>query len=121
MNAFQILDKENNPISINELDQQAAEFWNVEIHPKWYASPSETSGNWYDNIGWYIANQGHCTSGWNNVKVSMITSSMESAANRILKGEQTDASIQVIMEWYKPYYDLIDHWEALGYQPKQIK
>ena len=120
MNAFQILDKNNNPIPLSELDKQAAEFWNVKLDPKWYASPTEMGSNWYDSIGWNIANQGHYTSGWKNIKISLITTAMESAAYQILMKSKEDESIKSIMDWYKPYYDLIDYWESLGYQPKQI-
>ena len=31
---FQILNKEGIPIPINELDKEAANLWNKEVHPK---------------------------------------------------------------------------------------
>ncbi len=36
---FQILNKEDKAISINELDKEAAEFWGQEVDPEHYASP----------------------------------------------------------------------------------
>lgn len=121
MNAFQILDKDNNPIPINILDESAAKFWNQPVHPKWYASPSDISTNWKDAIGWYIANPGDYTSGWNNVKISLITTTMQSVAYEILLGKIEDKSIKSIIKRHQSYFDLIDYWADLGYQPKQIK
>lgn len=39
MNAFQILDKEGNPVNMGELDKEAAAFWGKEVDPKHYAVP----------------------------------------------------------------------------------
>lgn len=74
MNAFQILDKDNNPISIGQLDKEVCELTGNEIDPKHYCSlgnrkdyPEGFKGdmeyhgktsNWYDTIGWMIAYEG---------------------------------------------------------------
>jgi hypothetical protein len=132
MNAFQILDKENTPISINKLDQEASKFWGVASHPKYYAEPFPEImhyGNWYDIIGWSIANQGNYTSGWNNVATTMFNSNLEGFVinhkNKeqveILNNETLYAKLQAIIKFYEPYIALINHWQSLGYTPKQIK
>jgi len=120
MNAFQIIDKDNNPIPINELDKQAAAFWDEELHPKQYASP-KGKGNWFDTLGWHIAQQhsshfyGRNT--WNAVKLSMFIG----LSYDIVEQTNPAAYTQAQINYLKPYYDLIDHWASLGYQPKQIK
>lgn len=45
-------------LTLNEIDKLACEFWGVEEHPKFYASPKYTVGdtefsgpNWFDTIG----------------------------------------------------------------------
>lgn len=121
MNAFQILDKDNNPIPINELDKQAAEFWNVTFDAKWYASPTEMGTNWYDSIGFNIAYPGKFTGGWDGVKIELITTNLQFAALNLIHKKPTATTIVSIIDHYKPYFDLIDHWANQGYQPKQIK
>ena len=105
MSAFQILDKENNPISIKELDRQAADFWNKKVDSKYYANPSKIekfsnpdnltgeellrakmkfksnqiiseSLNWFDVIGWTIAHKGDYTTGWHNVVNDLISETL---------------------------------------------
>lgn len=139
MNSFQILDKENNPISINQLDKEAAEFWDVEIQSKSYACPPNdfpegtsefySNPNWYDTIGWQIAYQGNYTSGWNNVATAMFNCNLEgfmiNHKNKeqveILNNETLYAKLQATIKFYEPYIALINHWQSLGYTPKQIK
>ena len=120
MNAFKILDKDNNPIPINELDRQAAEFWDKELHPKQYASP-EGKANWFDTLGWHIAQQNsshfYGRNTWNTIKLSMFIGLSYDIVEHTNPAVYTQAQINYL----KPYYDLIDHWASLGYQPKQIK
>lgn len=89
--SFQILNKLGEPISIGELDKEAAAFWNKEVHSKQYADPSESkkegeseidflrrsmTSNWFDVIGYTIHNQGNYTSGWRNIVHTMISDSL---------------------------------------------
>lgn len=154
MNSFQILDKEGKPIPIKDLDKQACDFWQQEVHTKWYAHPQKRrededefsyisrQGNWFDIVGWNIANQGNECSGWANVVASMIAMSLgmkfidtsEGYADRPVavryyqdKGKtlelpkNLEMSIHATLEFYKPYIDLINHWQSFGYQPKVVK
>jgi len=119
MNAFQILDKNNNPIPLSELDKQAAEFWDVELHPKQYAAP-DGKCNWYDLLGWNIAQQDNSKfygiDKWKTVKLSMFINMSYDLLDMENPADYTVAQINYI----RPYYALIDYWESLGYQPKQI-
>ena len=143
MNSFQILDKENNPISINKLDEDAAKFWGIQPQRKEYAAPPKdfpkgtselekyfySNPNWYDTIGWQIANQGDYTLGWNNVATTMFDCNLEGFVinhkNKeqveILNNETLYAKLQATIKFYEPYIALINHWQSLGYTPKQIK
>lgn len=162
MNSFQILNKDNQPLTMNELDKSAAEFWGVEVDEKWYANPYKrqvppeglegselfkfemeeemrcaSMPNWYDKIGWNIANQGRATTvdSWNNV-VATLTSIHSTSI--ILNTDYTLPKIDVtpygtfmpndlinrlvvLVNHLTPYINLIRHWESLGYKPKQIK
>jgi len=139
MNAFQILNKEGQPISMNILDQEAAEFWQVKHDAKYYASPTEkSSSNWYDIIGWNIARQGNWTSGWANVVTTLMAESLgrclfQADKNSPIKlaefvgtdfiihlEDKVEEEIAANLNFYRPYINLINHWIEKGYTPKQI-
>lgn len=125
--SFQILNKEGQPLTMKELDADACAIWNKLSDPKYYANPSpqgtdvfKQATNWFDCIGYNIHNpEVEYTTGWNNVKCSLWTLHVqglyETHINEIL------VHIEVVKEYLEPYYRLIDHWEAKGYQPKQVK
>lgn len=124
MNAFQILDANNEPISLITLDELAAAYWNQIIDSKKYAQPENAKlGNWYDSIGWAIANQyrifEYGLNNWNAVKQYMF----DCRTGPIITMSPEEAGVYCceIMINCKPYFDLIDHWKSLGYKPKQIK
>ncbi len=122
MNSFQILDKEGIAININDLDREAAEFWGKPVY-------SPYGSNWFDLIGYNIANQGNYTSGWDNVVVSMQNANLQAllinTKNKekieIIDNESIMDRIENIKAYYQPFIDLINYWISKGYQPKQIK
>jgi hypothetical protein len=137
---FQILNTEGKSISINELDAEAASFWNKPVHPKRYANPIpqseidksegilkaqlETVTNWVDSIGWHINKpQIEWTSGWDNIKCSMWTLSVCDWGMVIMQPEFGDiaSKIEGVKQYLKPYFDLIDYWKSKGYTPKQVE
>lgn len=163
MNEFQILDAEGKAIAIKVLDAEAAAFWGKEVDTKYYADPEppqkegesnldylrrSMSANWFDIIGYAIANQGYYTSGWRNVVHYFFTTSVPS---KFIKGDKNEPipitklrkCIEVkedgtqVNAWhleddieesifgsclfYEPFIELINHWMAKGYTPKQIK
>lgn len=140
MKSFRIVDKEGNIVPINQLDTEAAEFWGRKVHPTRYSSPKpegydqmseleqlqhDLSANWFDMIGWNIANQGNHTTGWANVVYTMCVENLgrvfinkENSLQLILNAK-TIAQLQyLINEYYKPYLDLINNWAYKGYQPR---
>lgn len=161
MNAFRILDKNGKALTMAELDKEAAEFWNKEVHPKHYANPfpekkvsKDTSYseavrierenalnntfNWFDVIGWNIANQGNYTSGWRNVVHTMVAENLGECLVRLNKDKPIelakfvgDEEIHLESSWeeelyatltyYKPFVDLINHWMAKGYMPVKVE
>jgi len=143
--SFQILDKDNNAVAINELDKQAAEFWGKEVDKESYASPAKRKEgestvqflrreiNWFDTIGYQIHSP-NCTytTGWDNVKASLWSIQSTGMYKDLFNEKQyededgkswtsLDIRLQVTKEFLKPFFDLIDHWASLGYIPKQIK
>ena len=161
MNAFKILDKNGKALTMGELDKEAAEFWGKEVHPKHYANPFpdkiaderasfaermkierenawNNNFNWFDIIGWNIANQGNYTYGWQNVVYTMVTQSLGECLVRLNKDEPINLAAFVgdteihlessweeklysIINYYKPFIDLINHWMAKGYMPVKVE
>ena len=124
MNSFQIIGKENQPLTLQALDSQASGFWKSNSDPKWYASPNtESLGNWFDTIGWSISKQRDYLNWglntWNTIKSDML--SIHAYAWVVLTPEEAGIKACNTMRKLKPYFELIDYWESLGYQPKQIK
>ena len=161
MNKFQILDKNGKALTMAELDKEAAEFWGKEVHPKHYANPfpdkkaSEDAplsekiriehenarnniSNWFDVIGWNIANQGTYTYGWHNVVHTMVTENLGECLVSLRENEPIkiaefvgDTEVHLESSWeealystlnyYKPFIDLINHWMAKGYMPVKVE
>ena len=161
MNKFQILNKENIALTIAELDKEAAEFWGKEVHPEYYANPfpdkkiskdasysdairiecenaRNNASNWYDIIGWNIANQGDYTYGWQNVVHTMVTQTLGERLVRLNKDEPIklaefvgsgeihledvyEKKLYATLNYFKPFVNLINHWMAKGYIPVKIE
>lgn len=154
MNAFQILNAEGKTLTMAELDKEAAEFWDKEVDPKHYANPFpkeegnsfsamqtnalNNSLNWFDIIGWNIANQGNYTSGWQNVAHTMVTKTLGECLVSLHKDkpiklaefigddnihleESCETRLFATLNYFKPFIDLINHWMAKGYTPVKIE
>ena len=119
---FQIIGSDGIPLTLMELDAQAAAFWNQEIDSKYYAQPKSNSlGNWFDNIGWGIAHhphKGHGKNNWKSVKQQMLEVHTYSFVE--YTPEEAGVKMCQLFRSLKPYYDLIDHWAAMGYKPEQL-
>ncbi len=161
MSSFQIHTPEGKKLTMGDLDAEAAAFWNKEVDSDSYADPSEPRkegessadyyrrsmlGNWYDIIGYNIANQGYAMSGWSNVVHTILSSSMpsfiidtkEGYADRPVKLlaeleiidetkfelnwiDNGKVALAGVLLFVKPYLELINHWQSKGYKPVQIK
>lgn len=161
MNAFRILDKDGKALTMAELDKEAAEFWGKEVHPKHYANPfpdkvasedaplseiiriehenaRNNSSNWFDIIGWNIANQDKYTFSWRNVAYTMLAKNLGECLIDLYEGEQIkiaefvggkelhledswEIKLFYALSYYKPFVDLINHWAAKGYTPIMIE
>lgn len=161
MNSFRILNANGQALTMAELDKEAAEFWGKKVHPKHYANPfpnkkvSEGASfaekmrieyenarnnacNWFDVIGWNIANQGTYTYGWQNVVHTMVTENLGECLVSLRENEPIkiaefvgDTEIHLESSWeealystlnyYKPFVDLINHWMAKGYTPVKVE
>lgn len=170
MNAFQILNPQGEPLSMKQLDAEAAAFWSKEVDEKWYANPTPVfvndknlegaelseakfrhemrqASNWYDTIGWNIANQGNQCSGWSNVVATMMAMQLgmkfidldhdyktgpivikepvliELPDDKCEVNFPDKLAIQLwaTVNYFKPYIELMNHWQSKGYMPKQVK
>lgn len=100
---FQILNKDNDAININDLDVEAAEFFGIPVDDKEYAAPNGPySGcNWYDTIGWSIA-FGKENASWAEV--------------RNFWAEDMNQESETV----KKLINLTIHWESKGYTPIRL-
>ena len=154
MNAFKILNAEGKELTMGELDKEAAEFWDKEVDPEHYANPYpkvkedsfsaintnalNNSLNWFDIIGWNIANQGNYTTGWQNVARTMVTETLGECLvslhkdkpikfaefvgdNEIHLEESCEIKLYATFNYYQPFIDLINHWMAKGYVPVKVE
>lgn len=104
---------------------------------------SDQLGNWFDVIGWNIAHQGNYTRGWNNVINTMMSEQIGQAVlgkdfsipntQRVsipqvdgttkhleFFNDKTESDLYWTLEFFKPYLNLIRHWEAKGYIPVKV-
>lgn len=129
---FQILDANKNPISLIQLNQEAAEIWNLEPHSKYYVKPSNNHLNWFEIIGLAITTKTNYYSGWKDVVNNLWENQSEGTNIQGGFNKETntldDISIvpmplerfNEIVKYLKPFIDLINHWNKKGYQPKKI-
>jgi len=123
MNAFQILDKNNNAIPINKLDEEVCKIVGNEKDSKWYctlgrredhesnwAFISKTT-NWYDSIGWMIAEG----KSFQNILAYYAESMKE------FIGEIDEDGTVITLEVIYPYHTkVLNSWINKGYTAKQV-
>lgn len=106
---FAIYNKEGKPITMGELDVEAAEFWKVEFSAKEYASPKEHLCNWFDTVGAAIANLSQGKHKWSEV--------IGHLAGVAAIGEHSFQEFINALEYFKPFIELCMYWESKGYTP----
>lgn len=123
MNAFQILDKDNNPISIGELDRQVCELTGNEQDKKYYCNLAKNSelktfkekfsvSNWYDTIGWMIASE--------NKSLQDILDYYADVMKEYIGKIDEDGTV-LTLEYIYPYHTLVlNTWINKGYKAKQV-
>lgn len=115
--SFQIL-KNNEPLPINQLDKEAAEFWNKKPHNKQYAHPYDypTNGSFKErmNCSWMLSNNWFDFIGY-NIHYSQATTwdEVRESISNIFDGDINNLVV-------KPHMELITHWEELEYVPKYV-
>lgn len=118
--------KQNDRIlTLGEMDAIVAEFWGVEVDPKWYACPPECpTWNWFDCIGHGIEdlqyiytldrdnNRKYChgINGTNEFKMIKVISMV------LFYGMVWDdfKGISIMPSVYKPFIELCEHLDKLG-------
>ena len=108
--SFQILDRNKKAVTLQKLDEIAAELWNVPLKEKEYAVPYPREAfpkgfegemryamllNWYDVIGWAI---------------------------HFKKTKEWAGALEYLkLTKESPYVKLVRHFEYLGYTPKYVE
>ena len=103
-----------------------------------YENARNNACNQFDVIGWNIANQGNYTYGWQNVVHTMVTQTLGECLVRLDKDKPIklaefvgddeihlesswEKELYSIINYYKPFIDLINHWMAKGYMPVKVE
>lgn len=161
MKGFQLI-KDGVAITMNKVDESAANFWNKQVHDKRYCCPyqkkeapaelsegekfrfnmkEETneaiSASWFDVIGRAIMEQGYYSemNSWKNVIHTMCCESIgqtilgrdmelpdiKSKGDSIECDDKIIINLYVIVNYFKPYVELIKHWEKLGWKPRKVE
>jgi len=128
MNAFQILDREGNPISMGDLDREVCLLTGNEPDKKWYCRlgnekdyPQTQKGhieyifgttNWYDSIGWMIA--------FENKSFEDIIQHYTDLMQKFIGEIDEDGEIITIEKIYPYHMAVLVSWIEKGYKAKQI-
>lgn len=99
---------------LEEIDEIAAQFWGVEVDPKYYAAPKDRLISWFDKIGWAIDQIGG-----KSLDKNCITMSEISAYMIYLETKYTTDKIDLdyYLKWVKllkPYIDLCNYLHKLN-------
>ena len=128
MNAFQILDKNNLPVSITTLDKEVCELVGNEVDEKHYCilgkrsdypdthkgemSYLSNTSNWYDTIGWMIASEGKSFQDILDYYADIMKEYI---------GKQDENGNIITLEYIYPYHTkVLNTWINKGYTTKQI-
>lgn len=120
MAQFQILDKEGDAITIDNLDKEVCELWNKEYSTKNYANPFIVTEdgeepylkeNWYDSVGWSIAYSKTTT--WSQAIQYF-------AGIYDLDIISCCVCINTPQHYLYPYLQLFQYWEKKGYKPSGL-
>lgn len=117
---FQIRSSDGRPVPFYELDKEAAELWGKPVSTEEYASPYTSDTNWFDSIGWAIANPINYTEGWEDVKCTLWTIQSKELFRYLYAFQAMNTAIEAIKRYLRPYYNLIDLWESEGYTPHKM-
>lgn len=139
---FQIKNAEGEALTMGALDKEAADFWGVEVHPKYYASPNQGL-NWFDTIGYAITDSDNYRTSYTNFGDPYKEIAWVEVANRmtlcnvsdlLVKGKRVDGkykmqvvtpeevvkTAKLLSEMFKPFFDLMKYWEDKGYTPHRV-
>jgi hypothetical protein len=124
MNAFQILDNQGNPLTMEQIDMEVCELTGNEVDPKHYCKLGNIKDfksrrefafntyNWYDTIGWMIAAD--------NKSFQDILDYYADSMKEFI-GQKTEDGIEITLEYIYPYHTkVLNSWISKGYQAKQV-
>ena len=110
---FQILNKDNTPLTMGELDKSASAFWEVKIEET-YVSPKNMPWfcNWYEYIGGSINKLPKGTWDWSDI-IGIL-------CGTAAIGETDFKGTMDAIFFYEPFIELCLHWKSKGYTPVSL-
>lgn len=107
---FQILNSDNQPITMGELDKEAAAFWGVETGEHHVAPKGHHwTENWFQFIGATIAQMPQRKYEWSDI--------IGKLCGIAAIGETSFPAVLDCIKCYEPFIELCLHWKAQGYIP----
>jgi len=122
--------KDNELISIVEVDKEVAKFFGTEYHEKYYSSHikkedyikegklsefaywrDRMSSNWFDVLAYQVEKAKGAITTWNDAFKHMIDEFMTYKSAKAISREDMENVI------YKHFKDLVAHFNSLGWQP----
>jgi hypothetical protein len=115
---FKIIDKNDNDVTLNQIDAIAATLWEQPIRELDYASPVDQKDlmsfpNWFDRVGFAIAMQPKGPVKWSSV-VGYLTSSV------LMMAVSGQLDLNEVLKTKVPYIELINHLNDFGYQAQSL-
>lgn len=112
---FQILNSDNQPLTMEQLDKEVAEFWGVKYNDDEYARPFDNAPigtDWFNFVGYAIIRIKQNRIEWSDVigELCKIAAIAESSFDGVLDSILT----------YKPYIELCLYWKSKGYVPVSL-
>lgn len=118
-------------IHIRDVDAEVAKFWGTECDEDSYSSyikkdeyikdgefkelrylRDKILSNWFEVLGYQIEKSKGTITDWNTAFNALIDSNMELTSTK-----QNNTSRAEMLEMYKPYLDLAEHFKYLGWEP----
>lgn len=134
---FQIRFPNGERVPLGTLNAEAANLWGIGLEmanvvyvypPEWRGGKEDygESNNWYEVIGTAIiyptlSGITPMQQNWGNIKETLFNNMVNAGNTWELEYKSTKDVIISIVDYLKPYYELIDLWYSKGYVPIKIK
>lgn len=117
---FRIYDSEDNPVSLNRVDEIACRVWGCEQDDRHYATPTEGNyfQNWFEVIGGAITECSHREPRWAHISGLLFATAGYPEYFTSPDVDQATKEFKRVRELYADHFKLIRHLDRQGYYVK---